>query len=51
MGANLSGGSPREGVRSQLVGGATTGGGGPQAPPTRNPEPGTIAFDTTRLSA
>jgi hypothetical protein len=36
MGDKLSGGSPREGVRSELARGATTGGGGPQAPPTRN---------------
>src|SRR6185437_5133536 len=31
----LSGGSPREGARSELASGAATGGGGPQAPPTR----------------
>ena len=30
-----SGGSPREGARSELASGAATGGGGPQAPPTR----------------
>src|SRR5437868_11489623 len=29
------GGSPREGARSELASGAATGGGGPQAPPTR----------------
>jgi len=29
------GGSPREGARSALARGAATGGGGPQAPPTR----------------
>ena len=29
-----SGGSPREGARSELASGAATGGGGPQAPPT-----------------
>src|SRR3977135_1718180 len=33
---NVSGGSPREGARSELASGAATGGGGPQAPPTRN---------------
>src|SRR6185437_380859 len=32
---SLSGGSPREGARSELASGAATGGGGPQAPPTR----------------
>src|ERR1700686_1661638 len=31
----LSGGSPREGARSELASAAATGGGGPQAPPTR----------------
>jgi hypothetical protein len=30
------GGSPREGARSELASGAATGGGGPQAPPTRS---------------
>src|SRR3981081_2090901 len=30
----LSGGSPREGARSELASAAATGGGGPQAPPT-----------------
>ena len=30
-----SGGSPRKGARSELASGAATGGGGPQAPPTR----------------
>src|SRR5580765_6976494 len=30
-----SGGSPREGARSELASAAATGGGGPQAPPTR----------------
>ena len=33
--APSSGGSPREGVRSELASGAATGGGGPQAPPTQ----------------
>ena len=31
----LSGGSPREGARSELASEAATGGGGLQAPPTR----------------
>src|SRR6202011_3717287 len=31
----LSGGSPREGARSELASGAATGGGGPQGPPPR----------------
>ena len=31
----LSGGSPREGARSELASGAATGGGGAQPPPTR----------------
>jgi hypothetical protein len=33
---HVRGGSPREGARSELASGAATGGGGPQAPPTRN---------------
>src|SRR5207302_1897849 len=32
---HVRGGSPREGARSELASGAATGGGGPQAPPTR----------------
>src|SRR5207244_11042080 len=34
-GQHVRGGSPREGARSELASGAATGGGGPQAPPTR----------------
>src|SRR5207245_1540020 len=33
--APSSGGSPRKRVRSELASGATSGGGGPQAPPIR----------------
>jgi hypothetical protein len=32
---HVRGGSPREGARSELASAAATGGGGPQAPPTR----------------
>ena len=34
-GKHVRGGSPRKGARSELASGAATGGGGPQAPPTR----------------
>ena len=40
--SNLSGGSPREGARSQLVGGAATGGGGPAG----LPRPGATAGES-----
>jgi hypothetical protein len=47
MGDKLSGGSPREGARSELARGAATGGGGPQGSPDPDHLPSSVAGNKT----